>query len=274
MNNKNSRSIAVSDQANVQKTTDPSLYVRYLPVIILVLVALTATVCAGIFMGHETLMTVAMAATTIPALLLLIYIYKSDVIESEPAGLLYLLFISGILATVPVILIKLLLGSSLSPVVMVAILSLVEELSIYLVLYFETWDHLAFNYRFDGVVYGATVAIGYEVSLAVLYLSGGLEKIALSRSVIPVHCALGIYMGFFYGQAKARMLEGDKSGAALMQVFSLLLPIVLNFVYELFMSNSSNQAIMIFFIAFLVLLNVAAVICVRKFSRADRRLGR
>ena len=270
--NNNSRSIAVSDQANVQKKTDPSLYVRYLPVIVLVLVALIATVCAGIFMGHETLMTVAMAATTIPALILLVYIYKSDVIEPEPAGLLYLLFILGVLATVPVILIKLLLGTCLTAVAMVAILSVVEELSIFLVLHFATWDHLAFNYRFDGVVYGATVAIGYEVSLAVLYLSGGLERIALSRSVIPVHCALGIYMGFFYGQAKARMLEGDTKGSALMRALSLILPIVLNFVYELFMSNSSNNGIMIAFIAFLVVLNIAAVISVRMFSKADRRL--
>lgn len=272
MNSEENKSIAISDQANVQKNTDPSIYVRYLPVIILVIVALTATVCAGIFMGHETLMTVAMAATTIPAILLLIFIYRNDVIEPEPAGLLYLLFLSGILATVPVILVKLLLGSALSPVAMVAILSLVEEISIYLVLYFTTWNHLSFNYRFDGVVYGATVAIGYEVSLAVLYLSGGLEKIALSRSIIPVHCVLGIYMGFFYGQAKARILVGDKAGSGLMEVFSLLLPVALNFVYELFMSNTANRALMIAFIVFLVVLNVAAVVCVRMFSKSDRRL--
>lgn len=272
MSNETTINVIEADQANVQKISSPGFYVRYLPVIVLVLVAITSAVCAGIFMGHETLMTVAMAATTIPAVLLLIYIYRSDAIEPEPAGLLYLLFIEGILATVPVILIKALLGSSLSPIPMVAILAIVEELSVYLVLYFTTWNHLAFNYRFDGVVYGATVAIGYEVSLAVLYLSGGLEKIALSRSVIPVHCVFGIYMGFFYGQAKARAIAGDKTGSALMEVFSLILPVILNFVYELFMSNTGNTTLLIAFIIFLVVLNLAAVISVRKFAKADRSI--
>ncbi len=272
MSDENKVSVIQADHAKAAKSGGPSLYVRYLPILVLVLVSVTAITCAGIFMGHETLASVAMAVTTIPAILLIFFIYKRDAIESEPAGLLYLLFIAGMFATVPTILIKVFFENSLSPVVMTAALSLVEELAIYLVLYFVTWNHPAFNYRFDGVVYGATAAMGYEVALATLYLSGGLAAINLSRSAIPVHCIFGIYMGFFYGLAKAKAIEGDRTGSAVMEVLSLMLPVLLNLIYELFMTNIRNTTVLIVLIVFLVVLNLGAIISVIKFAKADKSL--
>ena len=148
-----------TDQERILKIVRPDFYVSYLPAIIVAVIAVVSIVCAGIFLGHETAMTVGMIATTIPAMILLIYIYRSDRIEPEPAGLLFMLFIIGMLVSLPAMGIETLTGRISSGIVSVVCIAAVEEICKYAVLRLCTWKHSAFNYRFDGVVYGVTVAI-------------------------------------------------------------------------------------------------------------------
>ncbi len=248
------------------------VYVRYLPVIVIVVVAVTAIICAGVFMGHETVMSAAMAATAIPAILILVYIYRSDSIEPEPAGLLYLLFLLGIIVSIPAMGLRLLAMRFFSGVAMIIFVALAEEFCKYAALYLATWKHSAFNYRFDGVVYGATVAIGYEVAQAILMLGGNADRAALTASVIPIHCIFGIYMGFFYGQAKVKEKEKDDRGKVLMGIMAIVFPVVLHCIYSMLTSDPETQGMIYVFVAFILVLGIAAFISVRQFSKADRKI--
>jgi RsiW-degrading membrane proteinase PrsW (M82 family) len=248
------------------------VYVRYLPVVVIVVVAVASIICAGVFMGRETVMSAAMAATAIPAILTLAYIYRSDRIEPEPAGLLYLLFILGIIVSIPAMGLSILAMRFFSGAVVIAFIALAEEFCKYAALYLATWKHSAFNYRFDGVVYGATVAIGFEVAQAILMLGGNAGRAALTAAVIPIHCIFGIYMGFFYGQAKVREKQKDERGTVIMGMLAIIFPVVLHCVYSMLTSDPEAEGRLIAFVAFILILSIAAFISVRQFSKVDRKI--
>jgi RsiW-degrading membrane proteinase PrsW (M82 family) len=253
----------------IVKEHEVSLFVRYLPVVIIAVIAFGAIVCAGVFMGREAVMTAAMAATAIPAVILLAYIYHSDSIEPEPPGLLFALFLLGLLVSLPVMGLRWGIRHIPSATAVIVLIAISEELCKYLVLRLITWKHSAFNYRFDGVVYGATVAIGFEIAQAVLYLSSGMDRAILSRSVIPVHCIFGIYMGFFYGQARAKAHHGEKGDAVFMEIVSVIFPIVLHYTYEMLTSRPRSITTTVLFVVFIIALNAAAWISVHRFAKED-----
>ena len=117
---------------------------------------------------------VLIAAAVIPAVILLIRIYKADRLEKEPTGLLVSLVLMGVLATVPAIALEqvgsMLLGQLLTEnslaynaILYFVIVAYAEEGSKYLLLRRRTWYHPAFNCQFDGVVYAVFVSLGFAL---------------------------------------------------------------------------------------------------------------
>ena len=152
----------------VQKQT---VYTRKLPIFIIVLLTLGFSIVG--FSGGFGGATLALALSTIPGIVLMVLIYRLDRIEPERIGLLVKLFIGGgtvgiIVAVAVSLLFQVFLGYIFEPGTFLYVLidaflvtALVEESSKFLVLKKITWKHPAFNYRFDGVVYSTTVAIGF-----------------------------------------------------------------------------------------------------------------
>ncbi len=262
------------DEKRLAEESEVSFFVRHLPAIIIAIVAVSAIICASLFMGYETIMAIAVVATALPGIILLLYIYRSDKIEPEPAGLLFLVFMLGLLVSLPALLIKELLFHIPSVTLTIILVAVVEEVCKYIVLRLGTWNHSAFNYRFDGVVYGATVAIGFEVAQAVLYLSGNISSTSFARFVIPVHCIFGIYMGFFYGQARAKENSGDSNGARVMEVMAVVFTVVLHFIYEMLTMQNKSITMTMIFVVFIIILNVAAWISVCRFSAEDKEIAK
>ncbi|MBK6088140.1 PrsW family glutamic-type intramembrane protease [Ruminococcus difficilis] len=162
----------------------------------------------------------------LPAALLLFYIYKMDRIEKEPKGLLVGLFFLGVGATIPTIVVEVLLsilnngiffGSFTNEYEYLFVdgkvylyefvnnffgIALVEEGFKWLFMFLLTRKSKSFNCLFDGVVYAAFVSLGFAAAENVMYVfTGGLVTGVLRMiTAVPAHCAFSVVMGYFYGK--------------------------------------------------------------------------
>lgn len=111
-------------------------------------------------------------AALIPAAILFVRIYQLDHIEKEPRRLLGKLVLFGALAAVPAALAQLLLtraaGAALGRSTVwyllldnFVIVACSEELAKLLPVRLAAWDHPAFDYRFDAIVYSVSSALGF-----------------------------------------------------------------------------------------------------------------
>lgn len=154
-------------------------------------------------------MTILLLAALLPPLFLMIKIYKLDKVEKEPGGLIVKLLIFGVLTTIPAAFLEgfliSLVGGVISPKTTLFILvenffcvGLVEEGVKYFALKKGSWNHPAFNYTFDGIVYAVAVSIGFAAAENVLYVMEYGMATAGVRAVtsIPGHCILPFTWAF------------------------------------------------------------------------------
>lgn len=263
---------------------DKKMPVKKLPLILIGVITI-CTFLAGAMMedmGDATL-PASIVIGCLPALALILYIYRIDRIEPEPVGLIVRLAVFGALVAFPVILVELLLDSALLAVIPDATsllylipenflaVALVEEIGKYLVVRKLTWKHPAFGFRFDGVVYSAMAALGFAALENVMYILMYGYATGLSRAVtsIPGHCMYGIYIGYYYGQAKTAELDGDTKKSRKLIRFGLMVSILLHGVYDLACSMSSVGSTL-FLMVFIVVVNIVAFVNVRRFAGNDR----
>ncbi|MCR5093801.1 MAG: PrsW family intramembrane metalloprotease [Lachnospiraceae bacterium] len=269
----------------VQKQT---VYTRKLPIIVIILLTL------GFFgvgiMGGIGGLGLSMATATIPGLVLIVLIYRLDRIEPEPVGLLVKLFLLG--GTVGIIG-AMSIGTGLDKILVMVfpegsffyclidafiVAALVEELLKYMILRICTWKHPAFNYRFDGVVYSTTVAIGFDIIEDLLFMIGSSAGTAFSRAAFPGHCVFGIYMGYYYGQAKTFELKGDTAKAAAMRRKGIFIAVGLHGLYDfccMYGQSAPDLVAVLMVLAVIVLmtvLNVTAYKNIKKYAQEDTQV--
>ena len=117
---------------------------------------------------------VLIAAAVIPAVILLIQVYRADRLEKEPTGLLISLLVFGVIATALAIVTETIgenillsffdetdLGYLILSNFIVVALS--EEGFKLLLLRWRTWRSPNFNCQFDGVVYAVFVSLGFAL---------------------------------------------------------------------------------------------------------------
>ena len=183
-----------------------------------------------LFMNGEIIMLSStelfMAIGLLPAGLLLFYIYKMDRIEKEPKGLLVGLFFLGVGATIPTMIVEMLLSTVNNGLFFGQYntqyeytfvdgrvylyefvnnffgIALVEEGFKWLFMFLLTRKSKSFNCLFDGVVYAAFVSLGFAAAENVMYVfTGGLVTGMLRMiTAVPAHCAFSVVMGTFYGK--------------------------------------------------------------------------
>lgn len=232
----------------------------------------------------STYFRVILLLALLPAIVLMVIIYRQDKIEREPFGLLFKLFLFGALSTIPASLLERISISFLSVVypneysilydfiMYFAIVALAEEVCKYLFLR-TSWRHPAFNYRFDAVVYGAAVSLGFAAFENLLYVFQMGIGVAPIRAVtaVPLHAICGIYMGHYYGMAKACERYGMVSHKRMYHILSLLVPIVIHGFYD-FAATSQYEILQLLFFGFVIGLDITAIISVRKYARQDAPL--
>lgn len=220
-----------------------------------------------------------------PAIYLLYLIYRLDKKEKEPIGFVIKLAVFGALTTIPAAFIEE-IGEAIiattfeldEPIAIIMFYMIVvagtEELVKMLVLYFATWSKPSFNCRFDGVVYASAVSLGFALLENVVYVFEYGVEIGIVRALtaVPLHCAAGIYMGEFYGNAKkyANEYNEGKKGSELAKAY--FLPVLLHGIYDALCSFEGDIWIVVFFI-FVIVMYIATIKNVRRYSENDVFIG-
>jgi len=228
---------------------------------------------------------ILIAAAVIPAIVLLIYVYKADKMDKEPPMMLLSLVLHGIIATslamfterigTRILDLTVPADSTLYNIILYFIIvACSEEGFKYLLLHNRTWNSLAFNCQFDAVVYAVFVSLGFalweNINYVVMYGFGT----ALIRAVtaVPGHACFGVFMGAFYGLAKRYDRYGQPGKSKFCLALSFVVPSVLHGCYD-YIASIEYMHFAWIFVAFIIVLFVVSVILVKRLSRSDRYIG-
>ena len=220
-------------------------------------------------------------AAIIPAVILLVKVYKADRFEKEPTGLLISLVILGTISTAIAVVLET-IGSAILGLIFTedsviynffmffGVVAVSEECSKYILLKKKTWKSPHFNYRFDGVVYAAFVSLGFALWENLGYVSAyGLSTAFLrALTAVPGHACFGVFMGAWYGLAKACENSGNPVASKKARNMALLVPILLHGTYD-FICSLGSYLMALIFIVFVVLMYIHAVRKVKTLSRND-----
>jgi RsiW-degrading membrane proteinase PrsW (M82 family) len=181
----------------------------------------------------------ALTLALLPALLLLRYFVRADRFP-EPTRVVLITFGLGCAIIAPVIPVALgliwLLPESLPAPLAGALVAFVgaaipEEGFKWLVLRRYCLTHSAFDEPMDGLVYGAAAGLGFAALENVIYVASGGVVVAVARGLtaVPMHAALGVVMGEYFG--RARFAEGAARRRLLWRAW--LVPMALHGLYDL-----------------------------------------
>ncbi|MBQ9878861.1 MAG: PrsW family intramembrane metalloprotease [Clostridia bacterium] len=166
------------------------------------------------------------AAAVIPAVVLLVYVYKKDRTEKEPIGLLLLLLALGGLSTLAAAGLEVVASGVLDGFFVDSIyynadgeavfsgggkylyyfienffcVALIEEACKWLILWFVTHKSRYFACLFDGMVYAVFVSLGFALVENIQYVVTYGFSVAVIRAftAVPGHMFDGVFMGYFY----------------------------------------------------------------------------
>lgn len=154
-----------------------------------------------------------LAAALLPAILLLLYIWKTDPKPEPKSGLIKAVLL-GIVIIFPVIFVEasidnMLFGAGGVPTNLVGTTiqaflgaALPEELFKLLALWLVLRKNPYFDEHFDGIVYAVCVGLGFAAIENISYVLGNENwlDIAISRAMfaVPGHYAFAVLMGYYY----------------------------------------------------------------------------
>ena len=213
----------------------------------------------------------------LPAIALVVWIYRQDKVEKEPKGLLWKIFLFGVLSVIPAMILEIILdevflvfvdADTLCYVILDNFIgvALIEELCKMKAAKWAAWKHPAFNYKFD--------AIGFAAIENVLYCLDGDFGTAVTRALlsVPSHAIDGVIMGYFFGVAKEAELAGDKKRRKRYLKLSVFMPMIEHGIYDSALSLDADW-IFVFFFLFVIVVDVWAYKFVKKQSGQDRELS-
>lgn len=220
------------------------------------------------------------ALAILPAVALMIYIYKQDRLEQEPVRMIISLATLGVVSTFlamitetvgMAVLGNLFSESSLAYRVLLyfIVVGLSEEGFKYLVLKIGTWRSPEFNCKFDGVVYAVAVSLGFAVWENIKYVMTYGFATALVRAVtaVPGHACFGVIMGAWYGLAKRKQQQGWDSASRLARFMAVLLPTIIHGIYD-FIATANTSSI--HFIMFVIIMFAVCFYTVKRLSADDK----
>ena len=226
------------------------------------------------------------AAAVIPAIVLLVKVYRADKLEREPPVLIWSLVIMGIISTFFALVSEkvfgLLLGALVqqtSPaynvILYFVVVAVSEELAKYVLLKKRTWNHPEFNCMYDGVVYATAVSLGFALWENISYVTMYGFSTALIRAVtaVPGHACFGVFMGVFYSLAKGCDYAGQVEKSKLFRILAVVIPVLLHGAYD-YIASMETADFSWTFIIFVVAMFAVSFILVNRMSKNDRYLYR
>ena len=225
------------------------------------------------------------AAAVLPAIFLLVKVYRSDRIEKETPYLIWRLVLGGVISTFFALVSERLFGTLLSSLVPKAskaynvvlyfgVVAISEELSKFVLLKKRTWRNPEFNCLYDGVVYAAAVSLGFALWENISYVTMYGFTTALVRAVtaVPGHACFGVFMGVFYSLAKSNDYMGNKERSSFFNVLAVVVPVLLHGAYD-YIASMEVQDFSWTFIIFVVVLFAVSFILVNRMAKNDHYLA-
>ena len=224
---------------------------------------------------------VLIAAAIIPALFLMIRIYKIDHLEKESGPLLRKLVVAGILSSLIALVEERVLSYLLANfvsygslaynvILYFVVVAVSEESSKYLMLFRNSWNTPEFNCVFDGVVYAVFVSLGFALWENISYVLnyGIYSAFARALTAIPGHACFGVFMGVFYSAAKKYERYGDISSMSICRFMAILVPVLLHGIYD-FIATMETDGFNYVFIIFVAILFIASNLVVKRVVSND-----
>lgn len=224
-----------------------------------------------------------MALAIVPGILIIIYVYKKDKVEKEPVGIIVRLIIFGVISCIAAGILEE-IESHYLPVYQEGTLeyalltsfcmaALVEEIVKYFAMKLGSWRYQGFNYRFDGIVYGVSAAVGFALYENVMYVATYGFQTALVRAftAVPLHAFCGVFMGVFYSYAKKASILGQGGRSLFYRLLALIVPMLIHGTYDTFAFLGERGTVPL--LVFVVILYIAALRTIKKLSEADYRAG-
>lgn len=229
-------------------------------------------------------MTTLTRLAIIPGLIIIIYIYGKDKVEKEPLGLILKLiiygslccFVAGYMEQIVSAYVPSFPTGSVANAMTEAFLvaGCCEELVKFLALRLGSWRDPSFNYRFDGIVYGVSVAVGFAILENVMYVTmyGFATAVVRAFTAVPLHAFCGAVMGVFYSYSKKASISGRSSAATACSILAWFVPMIVHGIYDTFAMIRSTSASALL-IAFVIFLYVVIIRMVNRMSREDYQGG-
>lgn len=222
-------------------------------------------------------------AAVLPALVILVKVYKEDCVEKEPFDLLVSLIVLGVSSTFLAMLseswgswILTRLGienyTLYNFLMYFLVVALSEEGFKYILMKKRTWKHPAFNYLFDGVIYGVFISLGFALWENLIYILNYGLATAIARAVtaVPGHASFGVFMGLWYGLAKQADNHGYEELSRRYRFYAILFPVLIHGFYDFCLVQSGGISIL--FLIFIFCLFLLSWRTITAISRRDTRI--
>ena len=224
-----------------------------------------------------------MALAIIPGLLIIIYVYKKDKVEKEPVRLIIKIILLGVLSCFAAAYLEMFESQFLPQypqgsleyalTTSFCMAAFVEEIVKFLAMKIGSWRYPGFNYRFDGIVYGVSAAVGFAIYENINYVAmyGLQTAIVRAFTAIPLHAFCGVFMGVIYSYSKKAAILGNRGASIGYTLLALLVPMLIHGTYDTFAFLGEQGTIPL--LVFVVILYIAAISTIKRMSAADYRAG-
>ena len=224
---------------------------------------------------------ILIAAAVIPAVFLMVKVYKSDRLEKESKNSLGKLVIAGILSSLLALVEERILSAFLDSAVpqntviyniilYFVVVAVSEESSKYIMLKWRTWNSAEFNCQYDGVVYAVFVSLGFALWENISYVMayGFSTAIVRALTAIPGHACFGVFMGVFYAFAKKNYNRRRFALSKTCRIMAVAVPCVLHGAYD-FIASMEQPGKGWYFVCFVAVLFLISYSLVNKMSKED-----
>ena len=215
----------------------------------------------------------ALRLAVLPSVILLLFVVGRNKKRRNPTKLLVLLAVFGALSTIPAAIVEI-IGSGIlyrtglrSHDVMYHfidcffIVAMIEELGKFLCMIIISWKDKNFDHSYDGVIYGVCTSLGFATLENVLYIFRGGIGLGFVRAVsaVPLHCACGVVMGYFYSRAKEMANRYDSAGSCGNLILAYISALGIHGLYDFVLSVEDSSfavccAVLLLAVALMVLL--------------------
>ncbi len=221
-------------------------------------------------------------AAVVPAIFLMIKVYRADRLEAENPAFLRRLVLGGVIATLIAMVIER-VGSALlaasvpvnstayNVILYFVIVGFAEEGAKYFMLKKWSWNSAEFNCQYDAVVYAVFVSLGFALWENISYVTHFGFGAALVRAVtaVPGHTCFGVFMGAFYGLARGYAYLGENGKSKLFRVLAVIIPAAIHGAYD-YIASTQESGGTFAFLAFILILFTASFVMVNNLSKNDK----